>query len=172
METKPLLSPEKKTGLRVVSGDVVGHSGREWAYNSIVKDHFFNPRNLLRSDAEVEVWSKQAHGIGQVKSGSCGDSLTMWITVDPDTKRITACKWRTFGCATALASTSVLSIMVTEKQGMSLEDAYALIPQDVVKRLTEIPTRKFHCTVLGDKALRAAVNDYYKRTGQHDKVKG
>ena len=73
---------------------------------------------------------------------------------------ITDCRWKTYGCASAIASTSILSEAV---KGMKIEDAYILKPQDIVARLGGLPENKIHCSVLGDKALRAAIDDYLER---------
>jgi nitrogen fixation NifU-like protein len=90
------------------------------------------------------------------------------IKVDKEKEIITDCRWQTYGCASAIASTSVLSEMV---KGMKLDDAYRLTPKDVVKNLGNLPEHKIHCSVLGDKALRAAIDDYYRRNGQAAKIK-
>jgi nitrogen fixation NifU-like protein len=98
----------------------------------------------------------------------CGDQMLVVIKVDKKKGIITDCKWKTYGCASAIASTSILSEMV---KGMTLEQAYKLSPKDIAKELGGLPENKVHCSVLGDKALRAAINDYYKRNGMSDKVK-
>ena len=92
----------------------------------------------------------------------------MWIKVEDN--KIIDCKWQTFGCASAIASTSVFSVMIIENGGMTIKEALAIKPQDIVSRLGGLPTIKFHCSVLADKALRAAINDYYKKSGQLNKV--
>ena len=71
-------------------------------------------------------------------------------------------KWRTFGCASAIASTSMFSQMVTEKGGMKLEDALKITPQDVIKRLGGLPPYKIHCSVLADQAFKKTVENYLK----------
>ncbi len=139
----------------------------EWFYSDVVKDHFFNPRNIFKTQAEVE--SYEADGKGMVGSPACGDMMKMWIKVQDE--KIVECKWQTFGCGSAIASTSMLSVMVTENGGMPIEEALKVKPQDIVKRLVELPPRKFHCSVLGDKAMRAAINDYFRKSGQEDKIK-
>jgi nitrogen fixation NifU-like protein len=73
---------------------------------------------------------------------------------------ITDVRWKTYGCASAIASTSILSEAVT---GMSLEDAYRIRPEDIVSKLDGLPANKIHCSVLGDKALRAAIDDYCQK---------
>jgi len=90
------------------------------------------------------------------------------IKVDKEKGIITDCKWKTFGCASAIASTSVLSEMV---KGMKLDDAYNLSAKDINRELGGLPDHKVHCSVLGDKALRMAINDYYVRNGMEDKIK-
>ncbi len=97
----------------------------------------------------------------------CGDQMMFFIKVDKDKGIITDCKWKTYGCASAIASTSVLSEMV---KGVKLEEAYKISPKDVAKELGELPEHKIHCSVLGDKALRTAIDDYYIRNGMKEKV--
>jgi len=134
-----------------------------WLYSEIVKDHFMNPRNILRDDENFV-----ADGVGITGNIKCGDEMQFLIQVDKQKGVITDCRWRTYGCASAIASTSVLSEMV---KGMKLEDAYRITPKDVVKNLGSLPEHKIHCSVLGDKALRAAIDDYYRRNGMNEKIK-
>lgn len=134
-----------------------------WLYSDIVKDHFMNPRNILRDDENFV-----ADGVGITGNIKCGDEMQFLIQVDKQKGVITDCRWRTYGCASAIASTSVLSEMV---KGMKLEDAYRITPKDVVKNLGSLPEHKIHCSVLGDKALRAAIDDYYRRNGMNEKIK-
>lgn len=102
---------------------------------------------------------------------NCGDMMKMWLWIDPKTEKIKKCWWRTFGCASAIASTSMLSVMITEKGGMKIERALKLTPQDILNRLGGLPMRKIHCSVLGDKALQEAIYDYFRRTKQFDRIK-
>lgn len=141
-----------------------GHDdqGEAWLYSDIVKDHFFNPRNLLVNGQEEGF---EADGMGRVGSPACGDEMVIWIKVDPKTKKITDCKWQTFGCGSAIASTSMLSEMVLENGGMTIEQALKIRPQDILERLGGLPARKVHCSVLGDQALRAAIEDWRSRRG-------
>ncbi|MBU1033203.1 MAG: iron-sulfur cluster assembly scaffold protein [Patescibacteria group bacterium] len=140
-------------------GDIVSHDQESgWFYSDEVKDHFFNPRNYVEDESAL----KDA-AMGMVGSPACGDVMKVWIKVDPATLRITEMKWKTFGCASAIASTSVLSVMVTENGGMSLEDASKITPRHIVERLGGLPARKIHCSVLGDQALRKAIEDWEKR---------
>lgn len=135
----------------------------DWLYTDIVKDHFMNPRNILKDEENF-----QADGSGTTGNIKCGDQMQFVIQVDKEKGTIKDCRWRTYGCASAIASTSVLSEMV---KGMKLEDAYHLTPKDIVKNLGSLPEHKIHCSVLGDKALRTAIDDYYQRNGLTDKIK-
>ncbi|MDD4995097.1 MAG: iron-sulfur cluster assembly scaffold protein [Patescibacteria group bacterium] len=128
-----------------------------WLYSERVKDHFFNPRNVMTEDL---LNNYQADGIGEVGSPACGDMMRVWIKVDPVTRKITDCKWRTFGCASAIASTSALSEMAI---GMTVDEAKKITPEDIIKQLGGLPQIKVHCSVLGDQALRAAIADWEKR---------
>lgn len=138
---------------------------KSWFYTDTVKDHFFHPRNFMDNESAY-----QSDGIGMVGSPACGDVMKIWIKVDPKTERITDLKWQTFGCASAIASTSMMSVIVTENGGMTLDKARNLKPQDIMERLGGLPVRKVHCSVLGDKALRSAINDYFRKTHQPDRV--
>ncbi len=137
----------------------------KWLYSDTVKEHFFNPKNFMIDDEGY-----RADGMGMVGSPACGDMMTIWIKVDPQTERITDMKWRTFGCGSAIASTSMHSVMVTENGGRTLDEALAIRPQHIIERLGGLPNRKIHCSVLSDKALRSAVNDFFRKTGQHARI--
>lgn len=126
-----------------------------WLYSDVVKDHFLNPRNLLIDEADYD-----ADGVGVVGSPACGDMMVIWIRVDRQQGRIAECKWRTFGCASAIASTSMLSVMATENGGMPLRHAKRLTPEAILERLGGLPDVKYHCSVLGHQALREAILDY------------
>lgn len=134
-----------------------------WLYSETVRDHFFAPRNLLLDEATYE-----ADGIGIVGSPACGDMMAVWIKVDPNTKRISECKWRTFGCASAIASTSMMSVMATENDGFTLRQAKRMTPEAIIERLGGLPDRKYHCSVLGHQALREAVKDYEENHAKRD----
>lgn len=101
---------------------------------------------------------------------NCGDVMYMWIKVDRDSDRIRDLKWKTFGCGSAIASTSMFSVMVTENDGMKIDDALKVRPQDVMVRLGGLPNRKIHCSVLADKAFRKAVNEYFRVSGQNQRI--
>lgn len=155
----------KKT--KTKKSDVVSRNHSSgWAYSKIVKEHFFKPKNFLEKDPKPGDFN----GVGEVGSPACGDIMKMWLKIDPKTEKIKKLKWRTFGCASAIASTSVFSVMVTEKGGMKLERALKIKPQDILKRLGGLPARKIHCSVLADKAFRAAVNDYFRKTNQPGRI--
>jgi len=148
-------------------GDVSSRDkSKSWFYTDVVKEHFFNPQNFIKG----EVDESQFNAIGKVGSPACGDELRVWLRVDPETEKIQEFKWKTFGCGSAIASTSITSVMVTENGGMTLDEAREIKPQDIMERLGGLPERKFHCSVLCDKALRDAINDYYRRTDQFDKI--
>jgi len=134
-----------------------------WVYSDKIKDHFTKPKNALTDEK-----SFKTDGRGVVGNIKCGDQMLMLITVDKEKNTIKDCKWKTYGCASAIASTSILSEMV---KGMKLDKAYKLSPKDIAKKLGGLPEHKIHCSVLGDKALRAAIDDYYKNNGLVDKIK-
>src|SRR5512138_533188 len=83
---------------------------KKWFYTDTVKEHFFNPKNFMLEEDEKGFG---ANGLGLVGSPSCGDMMSVWIKVDEKTERISDFRWRTFGCASAIASTSMLSVMAT-----------------------------------------------------------
>ncbi len=136
-----------------------------FGYSDTVMDHFTNPRNVLKTPEE----EYNANGVGMVGNPTCGDMMKIWIKVDGNDK-ISDLKWKTFGCASAIGSTSMMSEMVTENGGMKIEDALKLKPQDIMDRLGGLPSIKIHCSVLGDKALRAAIHDYFMKTGRDDLI--
>jgi len=131
---------------------------KQWFYTDKVKRHFLKPSNIAREQSQID--ELDANGVGEVGSPACGDVMKMWIRVEDE--RIKACRWQTFGCASAIASTSVLSEMITEDGGMKIDDALNIKPKDIIARLGELPKNKIHCSVLGDQALRAAIDDYRK----------
>ena len=136
---------------------IVKKDGEGWVYTSIIKEHFFHPRNVLIDESKYK-----ADGVGMVGNPYCGDMMNIWIKVDKKKGRIKECKWRTFGCASAIASTSMMSVMVTENGGKTIEDAMKITPKQIADRLGGMPDKKFHCSVLGHEALREAVLDYLK----------
>ncbi|MFA6429424.1 MAG: iron-sulfur cluster assembly scaffold protein [Patescibacteria group bacterium] len=148
--------------------DIQSPNGQRWIYSDIVKEHFLHPQNFVEDEASL----KGAYQ-GMVGSPACGDVMRVWLKIekgDDHVERITDMKWKTFGCASAIASTSMLSVMVTENGGMPVDQALELRPQDILERLGGLPNRKIHCSVLGDKALRLAINDYFRVSGQVDRI--
>jgi Fe-S cluster assembly protein NifU len=133
-----------------------------WDYSEKLKDHFFNPRNILETPED----DYKADGVGEVGNIKCGDMMKMYIKVDAD-ERISECKWKTYGCASAIGSTSMLSTMVI---GKTIDEALKITPDTIAKELGGLPEQKFHCSVLGDKALRAAVEDYFTRNGKLERI--
>ena len=134
----------------------------DWLYSDTVKDHFTNPRNVLLEDES----SFASNARGQTGNIKCGDQMLMLLKIDNDV--ITDVRWKTYGCASAIASTSMLSEMI---KGMKIEDAYQVKPEDLVKKLGGLPEYKIHCSVLGDKALRAAIDDHLAKTGRAGTLK-
>ena len=133
-----------------------------WIYSDEVKEHFTNPRNVLLEDEA----SFPANARGQTGNIKCGDQMLMLLKIENDV--ITDVRWKTFGCASAIASTSMLSEMII---GMNIEEAYQIKPEDLVEKLGGLPAIKIHCSVLGDKALRAAIDDYLAKTGRAGMLK-
>ena len=134
----------------------------DWLYSDTVKDHFTNPRNVLK-ETETEF---AADGRGQTGNIVCGDQMLMLLKIDNDV--ITDVRWKTYGCASAIASTSMLSETI---KGMNINEAYKLKPEDLVEKLGGLPEIKKHCSVLGDKALRAAIDDYLAKTDRAGMLK-
>ena len=156
---------ENKKNLK--TSDVISNEvGMSWVYTDTVKEHFFTPKNLLLEDPK----EGEFDSVGQVGSPACGDVMKIWLKIDPKTEKVKELKWRTFGCASAIAATSMFSVMITENGGMKLDDALKVRPQDIMQRLGGLPARKVHCSVLADKAFRQAVNNYFRNTGKHDRI--
>lgn len=158
---KPIQTEELK------KSDVVNqYTGETWVYSDTVKDHFFHPRNLLLDIPPEGYFDAE----GMVGSPACGDMMTMWLKIDKDNDAIAEMKWKTFGCGSAIAATSMFSVMVTEHGGMKIDEAIKIKPQHIMQRLDGLPNRKIHCSVLADKAFRKTINEYFRNSGQHARV--
>lgn len=127
--------------------------GQDWIYTDIVKDHFLNPRNFLMGDES----KFECDATGIVGNPVCGDQMKMFIKVDKKTDKITDLRWKTYGCASAIASTSALSELA---KGKTLDEALKISAKDIDDYLGNLPKHKFHCSVLGHDALRDAIENY------------
>lgn len=125
--------------------------GQDWVYTDIVKDHFLNPRNFLMGDESQFDFD----AVGIVGNPICGDQMKMFIKVKDG--KIFDIRWKTYGCASAIASTSALSELA---KGKTLEEAMNITAEDIDKYLGKLPKHKFHCSVLGHDALRDAIEKY------------
>ncbi len=121
-------------------------------YSDKVMDHFIHPRNV----GEIE----DADGVGEIGNAKCGDIMKMYIKVKDGV--ITDVKFKTFGCGSAIATSSIATEMI---KGKTLQEALQLSNKAVVEALDGLPAHKIHCSVLAEQSIRAAIADYYRRQG-------
>lgn len=122
-------------------------------YSEKVMDHFTNPRNVGKLD--------DADGVGEVGNAKCGDIMKIYLKIDNDI--ITDVKFNTFGCGSAIATSSIATEMI---KGKPVDEALTLTNKAVVEALDGLPPQKIHCSVLAEEAVKAAVKDYYDKTGK------
>ncbi|KAF2671013.1 iron sulfur cluster assembly protein [Microthyrium microscopicum] len=128
------------------------------SYHEKVIDHYERPRNvgsMAKNDTDV--------GTGLVGAPACGDVMKLQIRVDPDTQRISDVKFKTFGCGSAIASSSYLTELV---QGMTLEEAARIRNTEIAKELC-LPPVKLHCSMLAEDAIKSAISNYYVTNPTH-----
>ena len=128
-------------------------------YSEKVMDHFSNPRNV----GEIE----NASGVGTVGNAKCGDIMRMYLDIDEDTKIIKECKFKTFGCGAAVATSSMATELV---KGKTIYEALEVTNKAVMEALDGLPPVKVHCSLLAEEAIHAALWDYAEKHGI--KIKG
>jgi nitrogen fixation NifU-like protein len=121
-------------------------------YSEKVMEHFTNPHNVGKLD--------DADGVGEVGNAKCGDIMKMYLKIENDI--ITDVKFNTYGCASAIATSSIATDMI---KGQPLSEALKLTNKAVVEALDGLPAVKIHCSVLAEQAIKAAVKDYYDKNG-------
>ena len=123
-------------------------------YSEKVMDHFTNPRNV----GEIE----NASGVGTVGNAKCGDIMRMYLNIDEETKVIRDCKFKTFGCGAAVATSSMATELV---KGKTIEEAMKVTNKAVLEALDGLPPAKVHCSLLAEEAVHAALWDYTEKRG-------
>jgi len=121
-------------------------------YSEKVMDHFMNPRNM----GEIE----DAEGVGEVGNPACGDIMRITLRIDGD--RIVDAKFKTFGCAAAIASSSMVTELI---KGKTIDEALEITNRAVAEALDGLPPQKIHCSVLAEEAIRKAIEEYRTRQG-------
>lgn len=122
-------------------------------YTQTVMEHFMNPRNV----GEIE----NADGVGEVGNAKCGDIMRIYLKIEDDV--ITDVKFKTFGCGSAIASSSISTELI---KGKTIDEALAMTNRQVVEALGGLPPVKVHCSVLAEQAIKAAIQDYSQKTGK------
>ncbi|MCL2844445.1 MAG: Fe-S cluster assembly protein NifU [Chitinivibrionia bacterium] len=128
-----------------------------WEYTDKVREHYLNPRNV----GEIE----NPDGIGEIGNIKCGDALRFTFKLDDEKKKIADAKFKTFGCGSAIASSSMLTEMV---KGLTLEEAEKITNEDIAETLGGLPDAKMHCSVMGQDALKSAI-EFYRNGGKTTK---
>lgn len=123
-------------------------------YSDKVMDHFMNPRNMGKME--------DADGVGEVGNAKCGDIMRMYLKVDKDSQTVTDASFITFGCGSAIATSSMATELI---KGKPISEAMSISNKAVVEALDGLPAHKIHCSVLAEEAVRAAVKDYYDKNG-------
>ncbi len=123
-------------------------------YSEKVMDHFRNPRNV----GVIE----NADGVGEIGNAKCGDIMKIYLKIDKETQIITDVKFETFGCGSAIASSSMATEMI---KGRSVSEALELSNKAVAEALDGLPAHKLHCSVLAEDAVKKAVQNYYDKNG-------
>ena len=126
-------------------------------YSEKVMDHFSNPRNV----GEIE----DANAVGTVGNAKCGDIMKIYMKIENDV--IVDIKFKTFGCGAAVATSSMATELV---KGKTIDEALQLTNKAVVEALDGLPAAKLHCSVLAEEAIRAAIQDYYDKSGIEKKI--